>query len=461
MDDKFVDPNDMYQDGNENPSGNFSTSNELPKDGLHRSVGWTAIILLIVGVSLFYSGESWFSSATDNSPMQSAVTSAEPPSNTSGTANSSGAEIVSNKLQELTGLNISNPIKRDWAKEEEIAANRATVASFKSQLESISKLANSNTEELIQLQSKAEELRTSQAGAKIASDIKYVEQYIALNEKISELKVTIPVADGFATDMLALLKRVEQANDTSYLPQPFVLSRADDFVKQHRKKSVEIKRFSDALNSLIAETDQLTAGSPLESVLQSQKKVSADSLAESLVQARREAEEKAQQQLIKAEQALVQSEADLETGRIEAQTKLNYAAKKDLITNAAKQKLEREFNTDLSSIKTNLLPFISEGRNMRGNAQGKGPVSFSAIRNKGALENTADGLSKLSQAARNGRPLGEFPVNIQPFMITNNSVPGNVYNTAKYRAIEQYLEKAQSLLKKYGPLMVKKGMLAE
>ena len=98
---------------------------------------------------------------------------------------------------------------------------------------------------------------------------------------------------------------------------------------------------------------------------------------------------------------------------------------------------------------------------MRGNADGKGPVSFSAIKAKGALENTADGLASLSHAAKNGRPLGEFPINIRSFMISNNSTEGNFYNTAQYRSVEKYLEKAQSLLNKYGALMVEKGMLAK
>ena len=100
--------------------------------------------------------------------------------------------------------------------------------------------------------------------------------------------------------------------------------------------------------------------------------------------------------------------------------------------------------------------------NLRGNAAGKGPASFSAIKLKGALENTADGLASLSVAAKNGRPLGGFPeINIMAHMITNNSTPGSYHNTPKYRGIEAYLEKAQSLLKKYGPLMVEKGLLAK
>ena len=179
------------------------------------------------------------------------------------------------------------------------------------------------------------------------------------------------------------------------------------------------------------------------------------------MKARKEAEKDTQQQLADAEKARIQTEADLDRAKIVAQTNGNIVEKNYLLSSVAKQKLERELNTDLNAINIYLLPFISEGRNMRGNAQGKGPVSFSAIKAKGALENTADGLSNLSHAAKNGRPLGEFPINIRPFMITNNSTEGNFYNTSKYRSIEKYLEKAQSLLNKYGTLMVEKEMLAE
>lgn len=458
MDEEFVDLNDVYGNRNENTTGTFSNSNELPKDSLYRAVGSLAVLMLVLAAAYFCFGQG--------KPQNQSAGTSNIPTNVNSpqvaeTQESSGSDLVSNKIEELTGLNIPGPIKRDWAKEEEIAANRSAVANFKNKLELISQLANSNAEELVLLQSKTEDLLTSQAGAKIASDTKYVEQYMALQEKVAELEVAIPMADNFASDMLGLLKRVEGANDTSYSPQQFVVTRADEFVKQHSKKSAEIKRFDNALNGLIAETNQLEAGPTLESAFQSLLRTSDDSLAEVLVKARKEAEKDTQQQLADAEKARIQTEADLDRAKIVAQTNGNIVEKNYLLSSVAKQKLEREFNTDLNAINIYLLPFISEGRNMRGNAQGKGPVSFSAIKAKGALENTADGLSNLSHAAKNGRPLGEFPINIRPFMITNNSTEGNFYNTSKYRSIEKYLEKAQSLLNKYGTLMVEKEMLAE
>lgn len=464
MDEEFVDPNDLYENRNEAPNGNLATDSELPQDGLHRTVGYLAAVLGLCVVAYFAFDFNWFAAKTENQIDQAELVPPEKPSSGSGGANRenpSGAEIASNKLKELTGLEIPGAAKFDWAKEEEIAANRSAVENFKSKLEQIANLSNSNSEGLALLRSKTEELRTSQAGAKIASDAKYVAQYIALHEQIAGLEVSIPVAESFSNDMSALLNRVETANDTSYSPQQFVVTRAEEFLKRHTEKAAEIKRFDNALNYLVAETDQLEAGSILETAFQNEMKNSQDNLAESLVRAREEAANKAREQLAQAEKERIQSEADLELAKIQTQTTGNVGAKEVLLSNAARQKLEQEFNADLNDVNVYLLPFISEGRDLRGNAVGKGPVSYSAIKAKGALENTADGLASLSHAAKNGRPLGEFPINIRAFMIMNNSVEGNFYNTAKYRSIEEYLEKAQSLLNKYGPLMVEKGMLAE
>ena len=349
----------------------------------------------------------------------------------------------------------------DWAKEEEIAANRSAVESFKNKLESITLLSNSNSEELVLLQSKTDALRTSEAGAKVAADSKYVRQYIALQEKISEFTSSDSVADNFVKDMNSLLGRIEAANDTSYSPQQFVVKRADEFVKSQQKKAAELKRFDNAINGLIAETDQLQAGTLLETAIKAQSNTTDLKLAEALANARDEASKAKRNELAQAEKEKVEAEADLALAKIKAGTKETLTDRDNVLAAAAKKKLEQAFNRDLNDINVYLLPFISEGRNMRGNADGKGPVSFSAIKAKGALENTADGLASLSHAAKNGRPLGEFPINIRSFMISNNSTEGNVYNTSKYRSVEKYLEKAQSLLNKYGALMVEKGMLAE
>lgn len=461
MDEEFVDPNDHYADGENSNAGNRSTSNELPKDPLHRTVGYFALILGL-GVFVYFSSDVFWAgpSKAELSQANQKVTNNNPASSDKRTK-PSGAEVVSEKVKEITGLAVAATEQFDWAKEEEIAANRSAVESLKGKLESITRLSNSNSEELVLLQSKTDALRTSEAGAKIASDLKYVLQYIALQEKISELTSANPVADNFARDMNALLKRVEEANDTSYSPQQFVIGRADEFVESLKKKASELKSFDNAIVGLIAETDQLQAGSLLETAMKTQTNSADVKLAEALAKARDEATIATRAELAKAEKEKIEAEAKVVLEKIKAGTTGAINERENIVAAAAKKKLEQSFNRDLNDINAYLLPFISEGRNMRGSAGGKGPVSYSAIKAKGALENTADGLSSLSHAAKNGRPLGDFPINIRPFMITNNSTEGNIYNTSKYRSIESYLEKAQSLLNKYGPLMVEKRMLAE
>ena len=461
MDEEFIDPNDNYADGDNSNAGNRSTSDELPKDPLHRTVGILALILGLFVVAYFTSDSFWTNASETEVTQANKKVAKTSSASSSKRTNPSGAEVVSDKVKEITGLAVAATEQFDWAKEEEIAANRSVVESFKGKLASITRLSNSNSEELVFLQSKTEALRTSEAGAKIASDSKYVRQYIALHEKISEFTSSNSVADNFVKDMNALLGRVEEANDTGYSPQQFVLGRADEFVKSLKEKATELKRYDNAINGLVADTDQLQAGQLLETAIKTQSNSTDLKLAEALANARDEAIAATTIKLGEAEKEKVEADAGLVLAKLKADTKEVLSERDNVVTAAAKKRLEQEFNRDLNDVNVYLLPFISEGRNMRGNAGGKGPVSFSAIKAKGALENTADGLSSLSHAAKNGRPLGEFPINIRPFMISNNSTEGNFYNTSKYRSVEKYLEKAQSLLNKYGALMVEKGMLAE
>lgn len=454
MDEEFVDPNEFY-DGPEEPSGSFDASDEMPKDPLHRAIGWLALLFGVIVITYLWGGPFWKTRTAESQPAQTDGAPAKKK------PKSLGGQIVSDKVEEITGLAMAATEQFDWAKEEEIAANRSTVEDFKSKLNSISDASISNAEALALLQAKTESLRTSEEGAKIASDPKYVQQYIALREKVNELEAANPVAEKFANDMRDLLKRVAAANDTSYRPQDFAIVRATEFLEQNRKRASEIKRFENSVAGLIAATQEFPAGELLESAIKSELESTDQNLAESLATARAEAMAAAQAKLSAAEKDRIKAEADLKLAEIQAGIAATNKKREGVTSNAAKKKLEQEFNRDLNDINVYLLPFISEGRNMRGGAGGKGPVSFSAIKAKGALENTADGLSSLSHAAKNGRPLGEFPINIRPFMISNNSTEGNVYNTSKYRSIESYLEKAQSLLNKYGPLMVEKGMLAE
>jgi hypothetical protein len=457
MDEEFVDPNEHYANREittpENHSGDDDESATL-----YRVVGWLALSAVILTVGYSYADMDWlFGSNDQTAQIESSIPKAQPARLSD---KPTGTEIVADKVQEITGLSLPESI--DWRKQEEIAANRSAVEDFRTKLESISSLGTANAEQLIALQAKTQELLTSEAGAKIGSDSKYVEQYIALQEKIEKLMVSIPVADRFAGDMLALLDRVGAANDTSYAPQEFVTTRANDYQKQLQEKTDELKQYDVAIDRLVATTGDLVGELPLESAVNSLLERKTSDLAETLANARKETEEIKNAELVRAEQNKIAAKADLEIEKKKTETAGLIAQQNEVVLSAARRRLEQEFNRDRNAINSYLIPFISTGSNMRGNAAGKGPASFSAIHRLGALENTADGLASLSKAAKNGRPLGGFPsINIAGLMLSNNSTPGSYYNTPKYRGIEAYLEKAQSLLNKYGRLMVEKGLLAK
>ena len=105
----------------------------------------------------------------------------------------------------------------------------------------------------------------------------------------------------------------------------------------------------------------------------------------------------------------------------------------------AKQDLLNEFERDLPQIRSHLSAFISPGRQYR-KKDGDGPVSLSLLTSKGAMLQKSDGLSSLS-----------FHANV------NDRPAGALQNPAPFG----HVQKAQDLLKKYGELLVERGMLDE
>ena len=171
MDEEFVDPNDYYANREITTSENRSGDDDESAT-LYRVVGWLALSAVILTVGYSYADMDWlFGSNDQTAQIESSIPRAQPARLSD---KPTGTEIVADKVQEITGLALPESI--DWRKQEEIAANRSAVADFRSKLESISSLGTANSEQLIALQAKTQELLTSKAGAKIGSDSKYVEQ---------------------------------------------------------------------------------------------------------------------------------------------------------------------------------------------------------------------------------------------------------------------------------------------
>lgn len=457
MDEEFVNLNEMYENGDGTTSNQPDTNIAESQDSLHRVVGYLVASIAIVCCYFIFG----FGKSDSPNPQTTSIEETPPviPSTSAERKNSSSVEIVSDKVKELTGLAI--PDQFDWKKEEEVSANRAVVSDFKKKLGQISELGSANSDDLERLKSLTDELRTSEAGAKIGSDEELVSQYIALQEKVSELSDRDSVAKEFSQDMQSLLERVEAANDTSYSPQTFVVERAEMFISKLNAKSAEIKKLATAFDGLVETAEQNEAGATLETAIRRQQTAAGKELAQLLAKAKDDATAEANLSKALAEKKRIKAKADLQIAKTNAQTDELVVEEDLIVAKAAEEKLEREFNRDLNAIRTKLVPFLSEGRTLRGNAKGKGPVSFSLIDGKGALENTADGLSLLSKLASNGRPYGDFPVNIAAYKIENPNLKMGHYSTTSYKAISAYLEEAQALLNKYGRLMADKGMLAE
>jgi len=131
-----------------------------------------------------------------------------------------------------------------------------------------------------------------------------------------------------------------------------------------------------------------------------------------------------------------------ETRVKEAQTKAETAGLKSEVTRVEEAikaaALEREFQRELPAIKGLLTAFLSDGFYYRDN-NAKGPASLSYIASQKALEPNTQGSSQLAYLANaNDRPAGGL------------KNPGSQEN----------LRRAQDYLKKYGALMVEKGLLA-
>ena len=455
MDEEFVDPNEHYANREITTPENRSGDDDEPAT-LYRVVGWLALSAVILTVGYSYADMDWlFGSNDQTAQIESSIPRAQPARLSDKPI---GTEIVADKVQEITGLSLPESI--DWRKQEEIAANRSAVEDFRAKLESISSLGTANSEQLIALQAKTQELLTSKAGAKIGSDSKYVEQYIALQEKIEKLTVSIPVADKFARDMLALLNRVEASGDTSYAPQEFVTTRATDYQNQSREKTKELKQYDVAIDGIVAATGHLFGELPLESAIKSLLEKEDAELAEALSKARKKMIEVKSNELAEAEKNRVAAEANLEITKVKAGAAAVEAKRKQLVLTEAKRKLENEFAAARAEVQTYLQYLMADGRSHRGSASGVGPVSYGAVVGSGALEGDQRGIIIMSRwCGSNG--YGANSNNLRAKDSSNLILTDFMFNQPRYESDIRFAEKAQQLLKKFGPLMVEKGLLVE
>ncbi len=257
---------------------------------------------------------------------------------------------------------------------------------------------------------------------------------------------------------------------------PEFLRALDDLGRQMTDATSQIERRLQLIEALTQETGSMPPASLiLEETLRNRQastiRAEAERLATVREKARREAEQENAQRIAASERELVAAEAKRQEEKLRAEkerieqltaaekTQAAEEAKLRAVEQRAIQEglkaeatrveaaikdaqLEREFQRDLADIKSYLSPFISEGYGRR--KSGKGPMSLGYLKSKGALAESQNGINVLHLQATgtNDRPLGSFPGGY-----STNDVAG--------------INKAAELLRKYGDLLVKKGMLDE
>lgn len=280
----------------------------------------------------------------------------------------------------------------------------------------------------------------------------------------------------------ALATPVEQSNrdtESTLVLTSEHAQQLNDLGQQLVRAVSQLEQQQSLVSALIQETaSQSPSGETLDAILQRKRSENLKQCAERLVAVREtareevakeladrirqterqtvEAEIQRQEQIAKAKTEQEQKLASLEQERISAETQVKEAEARARIAelngdrkrlDAATQRaqLEKEYNRDLPTIRSVLAAFITPGFQQRGQSPGEGPMSYALIQGAGALSQTSDGRQNLAHlVGNNDRPSG----------------PLKRFRGGQTRDEESMATQAQSLLTKYGALMVEKGLLA-
>ncbi|MBL8826770.1 MAG: hypothetical protein JNM18_07265 [Planctomycetaceae bacterium] len=230
-----------------------------------------------------------------------------------------------------------------------------------------------------------------------------------------------------------------------------------DLGSQITRSLAEFEQRQLLLDELVRETAGIDPGSQtLQAALDKRRVAEVKARTERIVAAQQAARAEAEKQQ-------ADSLAKLERDLVEAETRLKEAERKATIAGLREQTTkveavlqevaeEREFERALPQIRVSLGSFLAPGFALR-REKTKGPASFSLIETQGALAPTREGLVKLVYLAsvNNDRPLVGLPSWV------DNDVSGE---TGWQRTPKEPMERAQALLTKWGPMLVKKGMLS-
>lgn len=317
-------------------------------------------------------------------------------------------------------------------------------------------------------QRSASELLTTDKGKPIAANADALQQFRALYAR-ERPEAGLPEALRARLETLrAPLAKAIAASDASYAPSEDLVgrieavkaeaSRAAEVFVSHNRTLAAIAAAAPAsptagdtpdLQTALRQLEEQLAAEEARVVSAAVEKERSDRV-EKLAAAKAETE----RQVTAAELQAEETRRGImlrETADREAAAKAEAAEQERTRALALQEaELERKFNAALPEIQRLLRPFITDGYTqiIKGSYQKtltKGPVSFASLQGAGHLEPTIEGVTQLRQAmfvgGVNDRQMGSFPD----------------YDTREW---QRGAARAQELLIQFGPLMVKKKMLA-
>ena len=351
-------------------------------------------------------------------------------------------------------------------------ARQTEWTAVKHRVDAVEKTIDDAERELAAWLKTTDTLDTSADGKRLASDSRLLEQYDAI---LTQPEITREGLDILRGQLGELRSSISGTLNLETMPSEPAVEFNDQLDRIDTESRTWSKGYSERnqiLASLLRRAPEKTADDmkALAEVLalreESRRKTEMEQIVEALkerraertsqlLRAKDEAEALVHAAEVQAAERLGQQKAESIRRRTEIAIKQEQEKLVAEEAAAAAEQLKAEYERDLDAIRRYLGPFIRKGyaqpaghRNQHGAELA--PVSFRALQASGALNSGRPGLERLMYLAsvQNDRYQKDFPMYIggeNGWQMTDKA----------------FLQKAQDLLNKYGPLMVQEELLSE
>ena len=314
-------------------------------------------------------------------------------------------------------------------------------------------------------------LLDGEPGRAVADDESLLTRAEAAFVATAELTGTPPeVAEERLDGLSDPLRAAEADLPADYAPTPALGREIDAVAQEARERAGALASVAGLWENLAAEARDAPGGDEtLRSALARRRRErderTAQSRAEEIDSARRENEEMKTRETIDADRKIALADAAAEKARgdreakrlildAEAEEALAEAEEAERRAALARAKLEREFAAERPTADRYLAAFTADGDQYRGQnpPAAKGPASLSVLRGMKALDDSELGLRQLLFALHPGN---NNRSNHDWAGLLTHLPPANWSDGQR-----SHVQETQRLLRKYGDMMVDKGLLA-